>query len=172
MQGLDLRGLHDNVKASPEAKGMGADVDRLLRRAVDAQLRKLGLTFASERAFVADNLDFRQAFFADILDSGQGTQRGLSWYCNLDVIQAKEHHIMDFPVYPELVPYASRALLIGGTLSSRLTDPQNLLEAKRWLPLSNIEIIEKGTHFLHRTHSTEVIKLILKYAAEAFNEAK
>jgi pimeloyl-ACP methyl ester carboxylesterase len=151
MHGLDLAAIYASVVASTEAKP-GADMGRLMRRVVDSELRKLGLEFASERAFVCENLNHVEG-------------EGLFWQCNLEVLRAKEHHIHDFPAISELVPHTGPALFIGATDSSRLTDPGNLEDVRQWFPQSQLEMIKGAGHFVHRTHPAPVLKMILAFAA-------
>ena len=153
MHGLDLASIFASVDTAGAADGRGGR-ERLLRRAVDSALRGAGLQHASERAFVGDNLN---------CDVSGGE---LSWHCNVDVLREKEHHVHDFPAhYDELTPYLDdSALFIGGTGSSRLTEPAYLDEVRRWFPSHELSVIPKAEHFLHRTHAAEVIRLILGFS--------
>jgi len=65
----------------------------------------------------------------------------------------------------EFEPFDKHTLFIGGTTSTRLTKEKYLSDLNVLFPKNKIVYFDGG-HFIHRTHTNEVIQEIIKYCQE------
>ncbi|ETO10903.1 esterase/lipase [Reticulomyxa filosa] len=156
MVGLDLESVGKQMsKGTPNfVGGTTSKIMRDIKYELQKQLEnKHGIEHGGERAMILENVDF-----SDVSH--------LKWRCNVKVLREKENNIHDFPLNDidpgHLKVFRKPSLFIGGDQSARLTTPRYVKEIEKLFGNYHL-IMLNGDHFIHRTHSAQVIQLIADY---------